>query len=561
MSEGPPDGALDEGSGRLNLLEVSGLSKSFGATRALEDASLTIRPGEVRGLVGENGSGKSTLVKVLAGYHMPDPGATVVVGGAQLDFPLTGAKVRRAGLNFVHQDLGLIPALSVTENLFTDRYSLGRNRHISWRAEHAEAGRALDAFGVDVDPQARVSSLPMELRVMIAIVRAVSGVRATGAGSGVLVLDEPTVSLPAGGRERLRGLVTQVVAAGHGALFISHYPDEVLSWADSVTVLRDGHVVADRLTSELDERSLVALIIGRELEATQFRASADASASASADASADASASGGAGPTRGEVVVEDLSGGELAPLSLGFGFGEVVGVTGLLGSGFEEICYALAGARCPRSGVLRISGRSYDLRRHSPRAAMAAGVAYVPQDRLSEGGSASLTLAENISLPVLGRHTGHLGRLRHREVAAEVHGLLREFNVRPALPGALLRELSGGNQQRVMMAKAMASHPRVLVLLEPTQGVDVGARTEILAKLREIARHGSLVVLGSTDAEQLAQVCDRVVVLRRGEVVADLSGPAVSEERIEEEMYRPVGGAPLQPLQEAQAQLLAREGR
>lgn len=532
----PPSAPAAPGEGRSAgggpLLVVRGLSKSFGPTRALRRVDLAIAHGEVRGLVGENGSGKSTLVKVLAGYHVPDPGGEVLVGGDRLALPLTGAEARRAGLHFVHQDLGLIPALSVTENLYADRYSVGRSRSIRWRQEHARARASLARFGVEVDPATALSSLPMEQRVMVAIVRALEGIQGAegeasrGGRRGVLVLDEPTVSLPKAGRERLRAMVAEVVAAGHGVLFISHYPDEVLSWADRVTVLRDGSVVADRPTTELSERDLVELIIGRALDERALRAGLESTAS-----------------TEGEIMLEGLDDGELRGVGLGIRSGEVLGVTGLLGSGFEELCQALAGARRPRRGVLRIGGRVHELRQHSPRAARAAGIAFVPQDRLREGGSAALSLEENLSLAILERHRGLLGRIRHRELEREVRGLLEEFNVRPPRPEAKLRELSGGNQQKVVMAKAMASHPKLLVLLEPTQGVDVGARGEILEKVRHVAMSGSAVVLGSTDAEQLAQVSDRVIVLRRGQVVAELTGADITKDRIVEEMYRPVGAA------------------
>jgi len=514
------------------LLEVRGLSKSFGPTRALCRVDLRIAPGEVRGLVGENGSGKSTLVKVLAGYHVPDPGGEVRIGGEHLEFPLTGARARRAGLHFVHQDLGLIPALSVTENLFADRYSVGRSRSIRWREEHARARASLERFGVEVDPTAPLSSLPMEQRVMVAIVRALEGIHGAGEDGdrsgrrGVLVLDEPTVSLPKAGRERLQAMVAEVVAAGHGVLFISHYPDEVLGWADRVTVLRDGSVVADRATSELAERDLVELIIGRALDERSRRLDAD-----------------NAHAAEGEIRLAGLDDGELRGVSLGIRMGEVLGVTGLLGSGFEEICQALAGARRPRAGELHIETRVFPLHQFTPGAARQAGIAFVPQDRLREGGSAALSLEENLSLAIMDRFQGALGRIRHRELEREVRRLLEEFNVKPPRPEAKLRELSGGNQQKVVMAKAMALCPKLLVLLEPTQGVDVGARGEILDKVREIAGGGSAVVIGSTDAEQLAQVADRVVVLRRGQVVAELSGADITKDRIVEEMYRPVAEA------------------
>ena len=552
------------GAAVLELLEVS---KAFGSTQALDRVSFQVMPGRVHGLVGQNGSGKSTVVKVLSGYHMPDPGSTVVVGGRVVTTALSGGRSRTLGLRFVHQDLGVIPELSVTENLYVDRFSTESQHLLRWRDEHARAAALLGAFGVDVDPRRRLGDLPAALQAMVVIVRAAGGLRTTavartspsygspsvsahvaGAGTdgmgrsdgrpddggsagsaaqtsgvGVLVLDEATAFLPFAARAQLRAVVQEVVGLGHGVLFVSHFPEEVLDWADDVTVLRDGRVVADRPTAGMDEEQLVELIIGRKLELV----------------SPTGGGSGHSGVEDSQVLeVHGLRSKEIGELSFSVRRGEVLGITGLVGSGHDQACNVLGGAAHAEAGTLVLDGRRMSLSNMSPVLARRAGIAFVPHDRQRQGAAVSLTVAENISLAIMDRHRGHLDRIRHRQLRREVRQLLLEYGVQPPVPDADLRSLSGGNQQKVVIAKAMAQRPRVLALVEPTQGVDVGARADIIGKLRDVARSGTAVVCATTDASQLEQLCDRVLVLRRGVVGAELAGSTLIEDRIVEETYR-----------------------
>jgi ribose transport system ATP-binding protein len=508
------------------LLEIDGLSKSFGTTRALDAAWLRIMSGRVHGLVGQNGSGKSTLVKVLSGYHEPEPGARIVVDGKEATRALGAGGSRALGLRFVHQDLGLVGGLSVTENLLVDRFVGEPRAWLRWRAEHAKAADLLASFGVRIDPRRTVGELPAAVQAMVAIVRAAEGLRANrpGAGSrGILVLDEATASLPLAARDQLQSVVRAVVALGHSVLFVSHFPDEVLEWADQVTVLRDGRVVADRPTEGMTEDELVELIIGRRMETHH-----GGPASVVDD---------GAAPS---VRVTGLCGHEVEELSFEVRPGEVLGVTGLVGSGFDEVTRVLGGAGTARGGVMELDGRTWSLPAFSPVSARRAGVSFVPHDRQRLGAAPALTVSENISLAILDRFRGAAGRIRHRRLRQEVRRLLEDYGVRPPDPNLALGNLSGGNQQKVVIAKAMASLPRVLLLDEPTQGVDVGARAEILGKLRDVARSGTAVVCATTDASQLEELCDRVVVLRRGRLCAELTGDAINEDRIVEETYSSV---------------------
>ena len=508
------------------LLEIEGLSKSFGSTRALDRAWLKVMPGRVHGLVGQNGSGKSTLVKVLAGYHDPDPGARIVIDGKEVTHALGGGGSRAYGLHFVHQDLGIVDALSVSENLFIDRFVGEPRAWLRWRAEHAKASELLASFGVRIDPRRKMAELPVAVQAMVVIVRAAERLRVgtpEAGHRGVLVLDEATASLPLAARDQLQSVVRAVVALGHAVLFVSHFPDEVLEWADQVTVLRDGRVVADRATEGMAEEELVELIIGRQMEPHQLSSSL---------------ASGEGSPS--SMVVTGLQGDEVDDLSFAVRPGEVLGLTGLVGSGFDEVTRILGGAGAARAGEMVLDGRRWNLTAYSPAAARQAGVSLVPHDRHRLGVAPALSVSENISLAILDRYRGLAGRIQHRRLRHEVRRLLEDYDVRPPDPDLPLKSLSGGNQQKVVIAKAMAARPRVLLLDEPTNGVDVGARSEILEKLRDVARAGTAVVCATTDASQLEDLCDRVFVLRRGRLCAELTGDAINEDRIVQETYTSV---------------------
>ncbi len=522
--------SMEPGAGLRPLLAIGGLSKTFGSTRALEQVSLRVMPGTVQGLVGQNGSGKSTLVKILAGYHEPDPGASIVVGGSAVTMPLAGGRSHELGLRFVHQDLGIVADLSVTENLFIDRFVSERQYLLRWSREHSRAAALLGSFGVEVDPRRRIGDLPPATQAMVVIVRAAEGLRGSEAGDadrprrGILILDEATAALPLAARRQLLAVVREVVALGHGVLFISHFPDEVLEWADQVTVLRDGQVVAERSTVGMAEEELVELIIGRKLERID-----------ATPASARAIEAG-----RPVLRVTGLRGAEVAALDFAVRPGEVLGITGLVGSGFDEVCRLIGGAAPARGGMLEVGGRSWQLEAFNPYTARRAGISLVPSDRQREGVAPSLTVAENISLSIIDHHRGVGGRIKHRELSQEVARLLDEYEVRPPDFKASIGTLSGGNQQKVVIAKAMAGRPRALILIEPTQGVDVGSSADILGKLRKVARGGTAVVCGTTDAGQLELLCDRVLVLQRGRLVSELTGNDINEDRIVEETYRSV---------------------
>ena len=503
------------------VLHVEGIAKTFGGARALAGIGFQVWPGEVHGLLGRNGSGKSTLVKILAGYHAPDPGGRLEINGEAVDLPLRPGDFRRHGLAFLHQNLGLVPSLTVLENLRLDSITQGA-RPIDWRAERAAAAAALTRYEVAVDPMARIDALAPVDRALVAIVRAVEEIRRAHAASGrpgLLVLDEPTPFLPRASVGRLFALVRRIVAEGSGVVFISHDIDEVREITDRITVLRDGEVVGTRTTREVSHGDIVELIVGRRLAATQRAPVAPSVHEPFAE-------------------IEGVTGRGVRSERFTVGRGEVLGLTGLIGSGYEEVCYLLFGARRGQ-GRLRVSRAPYDLAAMTPRRALSLGMALLPGDRQAASGIDTLPVVDNLFLPDLDRFVLG-GRLRRGAMLREALRLGERNQVQPNNPSLPLSALSGGNAQKVLLARWMNRAPRLLLLDEPTQGVDVGTRQQIFTSLRAAAADGMSVICASSDAEQLAEICDRVLVFARGRIVAELTGAALGKDAIAEACYATV---------------------
>ena len=508
------------GAGESPALAIRNLSKSFGGARALDGVDLTVRAGEVHGLLGQNGSGKSTLIKVLSGYHEPEAGATVELYGRPVALPMAASQLKRLGLAFVHQHLGLIPSLTVLENLRIAGFSTERRWFIDWRKERAQARATFECFELDINPRATVAELPQVERALLAIVRAFEQVRASQAehgGGGILVLDEPTPFLPKAGVERLFSLVRSIVKDGASVIFVSHDIDECLAITDRATVLRDGHVAGTLVTRDSSHSDFVELIVGRRVTAYHVEHGARADAAI-------------------DIAVEGLSGGAVQDFSIELRAGEIVGLTGLIGSGFGDVPYLLYGATPARSGHLAIDRRRHVVAHIDPARAQQIGLALLPSDRLGAGGVGGLPVTDNVTLPVLARFLKGI-MLDRRTMARRARELGETYDVRPNRPEMTLESLSGGNQQKVLLAKWLQTGPRLLLLDEPTQGVDVGARQQIYQAIDEASAKGMTVLCASTDYEQLAQICDRVLVFARGVVVRQIAGAEISKEHIAEQVY------------------------
>jgi ribose transport system ATP-binding protein len=520
-------------------IELRGISKDFGSNRALDSVNLRIGHGEVVGLVGQNGSGKSTLVKVLSGVHAPEPGGRLFVSGEEVALPLAPGQASEIGLSFVYQNLALAGGLSVLENLTLGQRITGGARAwapINWLAEHRRAAAVLDRYQVRLNLDQRTGELAPVDQARLAIVRAAEDLRRYRTRSGykhsVLVLDEPTVFLPEEDVEHLFDLIRAVVAEGAGVLFISHDLVAVRSITDRVVVLRDGRVVADVAAGSFDEQALVDLIVGTPARSAGSLAADEASAAGAMLAPVIPADPKDTPPPGQGVVVEHLIDGRLADLSFEIGAGEILGVAGLIGSGAEDLPYLLFGARQAESGTLFLGGKALGLGGLSPQRSVRERIAFVPADRQVLGLSEQLALWENIVMLVEDEH--YRGGIFHRgELVELAREAIARFEIRPALAHAVTATFSGGNQQKALLAKWLIARPRLLLLHEPTQGVDVGARRDIYRFVKSAATLNQTAVLWvTTDFGELAEVCDRVIVLSQGRPVTTLAGEELSDDAI-----------------------------
>jgi ABC-type sugar transport system ATPase subunit len=485
-----------------NVIEVADLCKQFPGVRALDNASLLVHAGEVHGLVGENGAGKSTLIKILAGAQQRDSG-TIKVDGREVALA-SEAEADALGLHFIHQDVALVPRLTVAENVFLGKPLPRRGPFVSMRAARTQATEVLRDF-VDVDPSATLASLSVAERWMVGIARACSG------DARLVVMDEPTVALSDAEVERVFDAVERLRSRGIAVLFVSHRLGEILRISDNVTVMKDGRTVARHEISSLDRSSLVSAIIGRE--AGEIEPLDEPAA------------------PHDNVVLEarGLSGGPLRDISFQLRAGEILGIGGLVGSGRSSLLLTLFGHFRPTAGELLVSGKP--TRFKSPADAIRAGLALIPEDRRGLGLIPRRSVRENVVLTHLRdfrRHSALPVPHRRRETERTLHEISR-LQIATTGPGQVISTLSGGNQQKALLSRWLVGRTtRVLLLDEPTKGVDVGAKTEILRLVSELAAEGTAVIIASSDLEEVAAIAHRVVVLREGHIVGSLDRP-VSE--------------------------------
>ncbi|MEQ5870688.1 sugar ABC transporter ATP-binding protein [Sagittula sp. NFXS13] len=516
-----------------DVLRMADVRMKFGPVEVLKGVSIHLKRAEILGLLGQNGSGKSTLIKVLAGFNSPEPGSKVTLWGDTLPLPLDPARIRGMGVSFVHQHLALIPSLSVADNMLVADDARPRPFGIRWRQERAAMRELFAEFGLTIDPSDTVEQLSPVERAYVAILRALAELRRSKAGrsgEGILVLDEPTPFLSAEDVDKLFTLLRQIKKTGASVIIVTHDIDEVLAITDRVAIMRDGRVGAVMTTAETSRQKVLDTIVGRAI-APYERAPRTASE---------------------DVVarIEGLSGGRLAGFDATLHRGEVVGVTGLIGSGFAEVPYLLFGAMAGQGRLSLGDQTPVEIKRHSPDRAIRAGLGLIPGDRMHQSCIGGLTVEENATFLGLGRMRGRLG-LRRTALTESTADLIRTYDVRPARTEVNLSTLSGGNQQKVIMGKWLAEAPKLLLLDEPTQGVDYGARQQIFAALDQAVGQGTSILCASTDYEQLAQMCDRVFVFHRGQAVACLSGAALTREGIARACFHDPGVANTNPLKEA----------
>jgi simple sugar transport system ATP-binding protein len=482
---------------------MSGISKRFGGVHALRDVDLTLEIGEVHCLVGENGSGKSTLIKIISGVEAPERGGRIVIAGQE--YPkLNPVYSTHCGIQVIYQDLSLFPNLTVAENIAMAHH-LGGLRSVDWRAMRGVAMAAMAKVGVELDPDTKVSDLSIAGRQIVAICRALA------ADAKLLIMDEPTASLTRHEVDALIKLVSDLKRAGICIVFVSHRLDEVLEIAERVTVLRDGMKVGTFAAETIDGRKLSHLMTGKAFE-YQVHAR---------------------GPAAGAVVLE-VEGlgrdGDYHDVSFQLRAGEVLGLTGLLGSGRTELALSLFGMNPPDRGTIALDGRSTLLNTNAD--AINLGIAYVSEDRLTLGLILDQSITANITLTVLERLAGAFGLIRARARQSHVARWIAELGIKVANPDNPVRTLSGGNQQRVVLAKWMATNPRVLILDSPTVGVDISAKDGIYEIIQRLAREGVAVLMISDEIPEVLYHSHRVLVMREGRLTTDAPVENTSEDAL-----------------------------
>lgn len=486
------------------LVEIKDVSKHFPGVKALDHVSLSIRRGEVHALSGENGAGKSTLIKILTGVCTYDEGS-IVFDGSPVAFKSTNES-QKAGIGSVYQELNMIPYLSVAENIYIGDYPMGKTG-IEWKELYENAQNQLDSLNIDVDAKKQLNELSTAQQQMVSIVRAVSR------DCKLIILDEPTSSLDTKEVKTLFSLVRQLKEKGVAFIFITHRMEEIYQICDRITVLKDGHFIGTYQAEDLNQYQLVTLMVGREI--TQQRKQTYFS------------------PEKDQNYVVEVRNLAKKPkvkdVSFGISRGEIVGLAGLLGSGRTEVAEMLFGSEMPDAGEILYEGILQ--KNISPTKAVRAGLAFCTENRRLDGIVPNMSVKNNIVLACM-KQISRLGFVISRKRLALVNRYIEELRIKTPTPEQRIRNLSGGNQQKALLARWMATNPKLIILDEPTRGIDVGAKQEVERLVQQIASQGIGVLLISSEIPELVRNCDRVIVLREGEQVGELAGAQISEEAI-----------------------------
>lgn len=485
------------------ILEVKEINKSFSGNHVLQGVSFSVEPGKVHALIGENGAGKSTLMNIIGGIHQPD-GGQIYFDGALVTFadPLEAMK---GGISIVHQELSLAPNMNLAQNIFVRREPVNALGLIDWKKLHADTQAIFARLGIKLDPKILASKLSVSVQQVVEIAKALSF------DARVIIMDEPTSALSEKEIERLYGIVADLTAKGIAIIFISHKLDEVFHIADQISVLRDGHMVGTVDTSKTTRENVIRMMVGREIDNMYPPKST------------------GIGDTL--FAVEGLTRRPyFHDVSFSLRKGEILGFAGLVGAGRTEVARAIFGADKIDAGQLMLDGKPVKF--SSPQAAIAQGICYLTEDRKTLGLFLKMPVRANIASAALWRFVSRLGLLKERKMRDESRRYVGEMEIRPPNDELLAINLSGGNQQKALLAKWLCAQPKVLIVDEPTRGVDVGAKAKIHADLRKMAEAGIGMVVVSSELPEVLGLSDRIAVFREGELMAVLDGDKTTQEEV-----------------------------
>lgn len=488
------------------FLEISNVSKTFPGVKALQNVHFDIYPEEVHALVGENGAGKSTLIKILSGVYQPDEGALIKIDGKETVINNAIDAIKK-GISVIYQDFSLFKNLTVAENIGINGMIEQDKKIVDWKAINKKAKDALDFLKADIDLSSIVENLSVAKQQMVAIASAVAE------DAKMIIMDEPTSALSKQEVLHLYDIIDSLKAKGIAIMFVSHKMDELFKVADRFTVLRDGQYVKTVKKTEVCENQLISMMVGRKVEIKQY---------ANLE-------------KKGEVILklENLSKkGNFKNINLEVKAGEVVGLTGLVGAGRSELAQAVFGISKPDSGKIYVSGKEVHIK--NPAEALKVGISYIPESRQTQGLVLDKTVENNIILPRIKQYTNKMGIVVKRRQREEVQKWIDILDVRPNNPNMLASQLSGGNQQKVVIAKWLSTNTKIIIIDEPTNGVDIGAKAEIHQIIRKAAADGCAVLVISSELPEILSVSDRILVMRKGRISGEYENHEITQEMIME---------------------------
>ena len=486
------------------FLELENISKTFPGVKALNKVKFNIFPGEVHSLVGENGAGKSTLIKVMSGAHQPDEGGIIKIEGVPVKItnPIDAIK---KGISVIYQDFSLFGNLTVAENIVINQIIEKNKILMNWKEINKKAEEALKVVGIDIDVNEIVDNLSVAKKQMVAIAGAIAH------NARMIIMDEPTSALSRNEVENLYKIIDMLKAENIAVMFVSHKMDELFRVSDRFTIFRDGQYVDTVNSKEIDRKMLISKMVGRDVDIVNY---------ANLD-------------IKEEPILEirNLSKkGNYRNINLKLNKGEVLGITGLVGAGRSELVQSIFGILKPDSGEIILEGKS--MTSNTPWGALERGIGYIPESRQTQGLILEKKIRDNITLPLLKKFTNKFGIINKGKQNIMVHELMNKLDVRPRDDKLLANQLSGGNQQKVVIAKWIASNPNVLIVDEPTNGVDIGAKSDIHRILRELAENGTAIIVISSELPEILSISDRILVMRKGQISGEFKNENLTQEMI-----------------------------